>query len=166
MKLYLKVAAAVVLLLGIGGVVKAQMHGGRHGGGEFSHMERGGGHGKHGMRMIDTNGDGVIGDDEAAALADMAYMHMDADRDGNVTEVEFVAGPRKHKRWFGAGSEDTAAIEKTRKERFVTLDLDKNAKLTKTEFFADAKAKLVAADADKDGKVTPWEFRAGVDVKG
>ena len=125
-------------------------HGGRH-------------HGKHGgkgMKMIDANADGVIGDDEAAALADHAFMRMDEDRDGKVTEAEFVEGPRGHKGWFNWSSDETAAVQKVRKDKFATIDTNKDASLDKTEFFAEAKAKLAAADTDKDGKVTPWEFRA------
>jgi EF-hand domain pair/EF hand len=125
-------------------------HGGRH-------------HGKHGgkgMNMIDVNADGVIGDDEAAALADHAFMRMDQDRDGKVTEAEFVSGPGSHKGWFNWSSEETAAVQKVRKDKFATIDTSKDGSLDKTEFFADAKAKLAAADTDKDGKVSPWEFRA------
>jgi hypothetical protein len=130
-------------------------HGGRHGEGHDG--KRGGG----GMRMIDANNDGVIGEDEAAAMADHAFMRMDDDRNGKVTEAEFVSGPMGHRRgWFNWNSEETAAVEKVRKDKFSTLDTNKDASLDKTEFFAEAKAKLAAADTDKDGKVSPWEFRA------
>ena len=46
-------------------------------------------------------------------------------------------------------------VEKVRKDKFATLDTNKDASLDKAEFFAEAKAKLAAADTDKDGKVTP-----------
>ncbi len=133
-------------------------HGGRHGEGEGM---RGHG-GKHGggMRMIDANNDGVIGEDEAAALADHAFMRMDDDQDGKVTEAEFVAGPHGKRGWFNWNSEETAAVQKVRTDKFASLDTNKDKSLDKVEFFADAKAKLAAADSDKDGKVSPWEFRA------
>jgi hypothetical protein len=131
-------------------------HHGKHG----DHEGRGGKGGK-GMRIIDANNDGVIGDDEAAALADGAFMHMDQDRDGKVTEAEFIAGPRGHKGWFNWNSDETAAVQKVRTDKFGALDANKDKSLDKAEFFIDAKAKLAAADTDKDGKVTPWEFRAG-----
>ncbi len=127
------------------------------------HHDKHGGHegrGGKGMRIIDANNDGVIGEDEAAALAEHAFMHMDQDRDGKVSEVEFRAGPGGHKGWFNWNSDETAALQKVRTEKFVVLDVNKDKSLDKTEFFADAKAKLAAADTDKDGKVTPWEFRA------
>ena len=119
------------------------------------------------MRIIDANADGVINDDEAASLADFAFMRMDRDRDGAVNEAEFTEarGPgRRDGGWFRWLAKDEAdAVLKLRKDKFTALDADKNGNLSKTEFFADAKAKLAAADADKDGKVTPWEFRASVD---
>jgi hypothetical protein len=130
--------------------------GGRHHGKHGGHEGRGG----KGMRMIDANNDGVIGEDEAAALADGAFMHLDQDRDGKVSEAEFLAGPGGHKGWFNWNSDETAAVQKVRTDKFAALDLNKDKSLDKTEFFADAKAKLAAADTDKDGKVTPWEFRA------
>lgn len=147
-------------------------HGRRHGG---KHAGMGGhgrdGHGRHGghrmMRIIDANADGVINDDEAASLADFAFMRMDRDRDGAVSEAEFSErrGPGRHGGgWFRWLSKDeTEAVLKVRKDKFAALDADKNGNLSKTEFFAEARAKLAAADADKDGKVTPWEFRASID---
>lgn len=156
-------------------------HGWRHHRGERADWGRAGGNdrdrfdgegrrdGKHGgrmMRIIDANGDGVIGDDEAAALADFAFMRMDRDRDGSLSEAEFVErrGPGRHggfwMRWLGKDEAD--AVLKVRKDKFAALDADKNGNLSKTEFFADAKAKLAEADTDKDGKVTPWEFRANL----
>jgi EF-hand domain pair/EF hand len=130
--------------------------GGRHHGKHGGHEGRGG----KGMRIIDANNDGMIGEDEAAALADGAFMHMDQDRDGKVSEAEFLAGPGGHKGWFNWNSDETAAVQKVRTDKFAVLDVNKDKSLDKSEFFADAKAKLAAADTDKDGKVTPWEFRA------
>jgi hypothetical protein len=150
-------------------------HRGRHG---SKHARMGGhgrdGHGRHGggrmMRIIDANADGVINDDEAASMADFAFMRMDRDRDGAVSEAEFTEGrgPGGHGRhgggWFRWLAKDEAeAVLKVRKDKFASLDADKNGSVSKTEFFAEAKTKLAAADADKDGKVTPWEFRASVD---
>jgi hypothetical protein len=150
-------------------------HGGRHGG---KHAGMGGhgrdGHGRHGggrmMRIIDANADGVINDDEAASMADFAFMRMDGDRDGAVSEAEFTEGRGFGRRggmgggWFRwLGKDEADAVLKVRKDKFATLDADKNGSISKTEFFAEAKTRLAAADADKDGKVTPWEFRSSVD---
>jgi EF hand len=131
-----------------------------------THADRGGhgGHGKHGkgrgMRMIDANADGVVGEDEAAAMADGMFMRLDQDRDGNLTETEYSTQPRGRGGWFNRSSDEADAVAKVRKEKFATLDADKNSSLSKAEFFADTKARLAAADTDKDGKISPWEFRA------
>jgi Ca2+-binding EF-hand superfamily protein len=134
---------------------------GPRGDGHDGGRHHGKGHGGRGMRIIDANNDGVIGEDEAAALADGAFMRMDRDRDGKVTEAEFTQGPGgKRGGWFNWNSEEAAAVQKVRTDKFAALDANKDKSLDKPEFFADAKAKLAAADSDKDGKVTPWEFRA------
>ncbi len=122
-----------------------------------------GGHGKHGgrrMQMIDANGDGVIGDDEAASLADHMFNRIDSDSDSNLTEAEFATVGKGHRGWFNWSSAETDAVVKVRKEKFASLDADKDSKVTKTEFFADAKTRFALLDTDKDGKVTPWEFRS------
>ena len=124
-------------------------HGGKHGGGK---------HGGHrGMMMIDVNNDGLIGTDEAAALADGMFTRHDQNSDGALSEAEFSTPPHGRS-WFGRG--DKAAEHETRlKAMFVKLDADKNASVSKAEAFAEAQALYAAADADKDGKVTPWEIR-------
>jgi Ca2+-binding EF-hand superfamily protein len=165
MKTLIQIFVATAVMLGAAfGVAHAQQapsqdmteraeHGGKHHGGHGKRGERG-------MRIIDANGDGVISADEAASMADFAFYRLDDDRDGALTEAEFIGGPRGPRGWFGWNSEERSAVEKVRKDKFASLDLNKDAKLDKTEFFNEAKAKLAEADADKDGKVTPWEFRA------
>jgi opacity protein-like surface antigen len=131
-------------------------NGGRHHGKDRHGDRHGGGH----MRIIDSNNDGVIGEDEAASIAEHMFNRMDANADGVVTETEYTTLPHAHfwSNWLN--SAEVAAVEKVRKEKFASLDADKNASMSKPEFFADAKARLAAADTDKDGKVTPWEFRS------
>ncbi len=138
-------------------------HGERHGMGEHRGETRGEGRGGRMMQMNDANGDGFIGEEEAAAMADHAFIRLDQNQDGTLDKSEF-ATPRHRgggwRAWFGLGADEAAAVQKVREEKFATLDADKDGKLTKAEFFAEAKAKLAAADTDKDGKVSPWEFRA------
>ncbi|MFT3671091.1 EF-hand domain-containing protein [Aestuariivirga sp.] len=120
------------------------------------------------MAMLDSNGDGAIGDDEAAALADRMFSRIDSNGDGSVSQDEFTSGPRGRgmkqgggwRAWLGLSSDEAAAVQKVRADKFAALDTDKNGSLSKQEFFAEAKARFAAADTDKDGKVTPWEFRA------
>lgn len=135
------------------------------GGGRMMGEGRGGG---RMMAMLDTNGDGAIGDDEAAAIADRMFSRIDANGDGVISQEEFTSGPRGRgmkqggswRAWLGLSSDEAAAVQKVRADKFAALDTDKNGSLSKQEFFAEAKARFAAADTDKDGKVTPWEFRA------
>lgn len=112
------------------------------------------------MAAIDTNNDGVISDDEAAAQVEAVFAAMDSDDDGELTEEEYMSvrmGPR-----FGQGLNEARqkAMQERKKARFVEMDPDKNGKVGQAEFIAGGKARFQAADTDKDGKVTPWEFRA------
>ena len=110
------------------------------------------------MAMIDANGDGVIGDDEAASRVENVFLRMDADNNGEVTLEEYMGvrmGPGE-----GRNPERMAKMQELKKQRFEAMDGDKDGKVTKAQFIEAAKARFAAADTDKDGKVTPWEFRA------
>ncbi len=181
MKTFIIASSIAALLVGAAGPTMAQTadpqeqtqvaeggdgmgHGDGHGDGKG---HRGGKHGRHGddhggrgMRIIDANGDGVIGDEEAAAIADRMFSRIDADNDGALTETEFTTVRKGHRGWFNWSAAETDAVVKVRKEKFAALDADKDSKVTKAEFFADAKSRFAALDTDKDGKVSPWEFRA------
>ena len=150
------------------GMGQGMGHGKRHGRhGEGRDGEHGGRGGGRMMRMIDANADGVIGADEAATMADHMFSRIDQNGDDSLDKAEFSTPPGRHgKGWFNWGSSDeAAAVLKVREDKFTALDADKDGKLTKMEFFADAQQRLAAADADKDGKVTPWEFRAAAPMK-
>ncbi len=110
------------------------------------------------MRNIDTNNDGVIGDDEAASQVESVFAAMDGDDDGSITADEYMSirmggGP-------GYNEARQAQMQARKKERFATMDPDKDGKVTQAEFIAAGKTRFAEADTDKDGKVTPWEFRA------
>jgi EF-hand domain pair/EF hand len=160
----LSIASALMLSASFGIAVAEEAHDNpqnqEDGDGPRGDKHHGGRHGERGMRIVDANNDGVISADEAASLADHAFMRMDDDQDGKVTEAEFIAGPRGKRGWFDWDNAETAVVQKLRTDKFAALDANRDKSLDKTEYFADAKAKLAAADTDKDGKVTPWEFRA------
>jgi EF hand len=130
------------------------MEQGHHGKGRHGHGGPGGRDG-----VIDANFDDVVGDDEAARIAERDFNRIDADRNGTLTQDEFTAR-RSRGGWLDWVQTQDAAITEVLKVKFAALDADKNASVTKAEFLADAKARYEAADADKDGKVSPWEFRA------
>lgn len=107
--------------------------------------------------LVDTNNDGVISAEEAAASADGVFAAMDADDDGSLTFDEYMAvrfGPQ-----YGYNAQREAAMQAAKSARFAAMDADKDGKVTQQEFIAAAKGHFDAADADKDGKVSPWEFR-------
>jgi hypothetical protein len=108
--------------------------------------------------MIDGNDDGRISDDEAAAQRETVFLVMDADDNGELTEVEYMEtrmGP-------GDGRNETRmkARQETKRARFAPMDTDKSGTVSKAEFMAQGKARFAKADADGDGIVTPWEFRS------
>lgn len=93
MKKFVLLATAAALGLGLiapamadGGWGGGKHHGGKHGEGRGGHM----------MRMIDANADGVIGDDEAAALADRMFSRLDKDGNGELTLAEATTFRMKH----------------------------------------------------------------------
>lgn len=110
------------------------------------------------MAMIDANGDGVIGADEAAAHAEFAFAAMDEDGDGTIVADDMGRGPMGW-RW-SRNEARRKAMEERHKAHVAVMDADKDGKVTEAEFFTSAKSRYEAADRDKDGKVTPWEFRS------
>lgn len=110
------------------------------------------------LAQIDSNDDGVISDDEAAAQVESVFLAMDADDDGELTEEEYMTlrmGPGQ-----GLNAERQKQMQERKRARFAPMDADKNGKVSKAEFIAAGKARFEAADTDGDGKVSPWEFRA------
>lgn len=110
------------------------------------------------LGAIDTNDDGMISDDEAAAQVELVFAAMDGDDDGELTEDEYLSvrmGPGR-----GVNEARQKVMQERKKTRLAQMDHDKNGKVGKAEFMAAGKARFEAADTDKDGRVTPWEFRA------
>ncbi len=112
------------------------------------------------MGTIDSNNDGVISDDEAAAQVEAVFAAMDGDNDSELTSEEYMSVRMGPGAGMGRNEERMKAMQERKKARFVEMDGDKNGKVSRAEFIASGKARFQAADADKDGKVTPWEFRA------
>lgn len=110
------------------------------------------------LSTIDTNNDGLISDDEAAAQVEAVFAAMDSDENGELTMDEYMAvsmGPGT-----GLNSSRKKLMQERKKARFPEMDADKNGNVSQAEFIAAGKARFEAADTNKDGKVTPWEFRA------
>ncbi len=107
------------------------------------------GHVTAGPAIIDANGDGVIGDDEAAAIEEALFLDLDMNGDGRLNLAE-----------FGAFAQEQGGM-KAATQRFDAIDADKDGAVAKGEFMVDAHKRYRALDTDGDGKVTPWEYRAG-----
>ena len=100
------------------------------------------------LRAADTNGDGLISRQEAAALPRIAknFDAIDANRDGQVTADELRAF---HKSQRG--------------EHWKRLDTDGDGRISKAEAQANAprlSERFAEIDANGDGFVTPEEMKA------
>jgi Ca2+-binding EF-hand superfamily protein len=105
---------------------------------------------------LDTNHDGAISREEAAAAPNLAgkFDEVDADRDGRVLPAELKAYAKTHR-----GAEAKAG--KVGKD-VMSLDANHDGVITRDEVAANPKAmkRFEAADADHDGRVTAEEAAA------
>lgn len=105
--------------------------------------------------MVDTNHDGAISREEAAAAPNLAgkFDEIDADHDGRVVPAELKAYAKTHR-----GKEGKAGKVKD----IMSLDANHDGVLTRDEVAANPKAmkRFEAADADHDGRVTAEEAAA------
>lgn len=110
-------------------------------------------------RIMDQNGDGVLSDDEVASRHEEVFDALDADGDGTLTENEFLAGAASAYRG-PRHLERKDRLEQHRRNRFSTMDRNRDGKVSQEEYMAAARDQFRASDLDKDGKVTVWEFRS------
>lgn len=109
------------------------------------------------MGRADSNDDGRISADEAAAAAESVFIAMDADDDGRITPEEYMA----LRMGFGRGwnAERQATMQAQKEARFAEMDADQDGAVSREEFMNAARDHHAAADTDGDGAVTPWEHR-------
>jgi EF hand len=101
------------------------------------------------IHLVDRNGDGLIGTDEASAHFEEMFAFMDADDDDKLVLAE-----------FGNMYRGAMGQSQRRQSRFQAMDKDKDGAVSHEEFLAAGEERFKAADRDKDGKVSAWEFRA------
>ena len=102
------------------------------------------------LKAADTNGDGMLSRDEAAALPRIAanFNAIDADGNGQITLDELHAYMKSR-----AGQWKAHA--------FKSADANGDGKVSRDEFLAQAAARFDKLDANKDGFLTPDELKAG-----
>ena len=100
------------------------------------------------LKAADTNGDGMLSQQEAAALPHIAahFSAIDANQDGQITFDELRAYMKSQRGHHGA-------------KAFQTADTNGDGRISRDEFLAQAAARFDRMDANKDGFLTPDEVR-------
>ena len=101
------------------------------------------------LKAADTNADGLISREEAAALPRLAkhFDAIDANRDGQVAAEELRAA--------------RAAQGGGKGRMFARVDADKDGRVSQQEFVARATERFQRLDANGDGFLTQEEASAG-----
>lgn len=120
------------------------------------HMGMGGMMGGHRMRMfemLDADGDGAIGADEARTAMVGQMQAFDADGDGALSLEEFAAMHAAHTRPMMV-------------DRFQFHDEDGDGKITEDEMTAPFQRMMRWMDHNGDGKVSPDDMREHMGGRG
>ena len=97
----------------------------------------------------DSNGDGLVSQDEYLAVANQRFGRMDANKDGVVDQGEVDAAAQKI----------FESIKARMQRQWQAADADKDGKLPKAEADKQAGARFAGLDKDQDGRLKPEDFR-------
>ena len=151
----------------------SKKHGPAKGKGQGPGTGPGTGHGPGGrifemFRSIDTNKDGLISADEAAARREKVFQSLVGKDGDTLTADKFLlpsnrASANKVSKSSKDGHKDFqelryAGLQARKKQVFKTMDQNNDGQVTKEEFMAAGKKRFEESDLDKDGYLTAWEF--------
>jgi Ca2+-binding EF-hand superfamily protein len=106
---------------------------------------------------LDTDGDGLITQDEFRKYRVKRFRGLDKNKDGWVTVEEF-APPRYSTAQRPAGGTQAAPRPALRDPMFVSLDQNSDDRLSEDEFVAAGVEAINTLDEDKDGSITVTEW--------
>jgi Ca2+-binding EF-hand superfamily protein len=114
---------------------------------------------------IDTNGDGMLDEQELRASREAAFATADAGGDGYLTVGELEAARMagdvdRRTRGLGIALGPRGRAAETLAERLERLDTDGDGRVAKQEFLA-APHPLLRLDGDGDGRLTREELERG-----
>jgi len=151
----------------------SKKHGPAKGKGQGPGTGPGTGHGPGGrvfemFRSIDTNKDGLISADEAAARREKVFQSLVGKDGDSLTADKFLLpSNRASAKKVSKPSKDAhksfeelnyAGLQARKKQVFKSMDQDNDGKVTKEEFMAAGKKRFEESDLDNDGYLTAWEF--------
>jgi Ca2+-binding EF-hand superfamily protein len=115
---------------------------------------------------FDTDGDGLVSEDEFVAVGARRGERLDTDGDGTISADEVAVMRARHEeRVEERGAEIDAEHEARRAEheaRFEAADLNSDGALDPTEREEMARVRFAELDQDGDGSLTEDELRAGM----
>ena len=109
------------------------------------------------MESNDEDGDGIVSKEEFLAIREVSHNQKDLNKDGIVTEAEYVA--EWEQRLDKQMAKQREASVKQAYVRYGSLDKDKNNNLTLTEFHISGNRSFNYYDTNGDGIVTENESK-------
>ncbi len=114
--------------------------------------------------LTDSNGDGFMGRDEAAAIYRREFAGLDFDRDGAASRDEFIGLRESWARYHV--TERWKVIQANREAAFVKVDRNRDGLIMEDEYVEHSLAAIyMAMDTDGDRKVSRSEFMAGMGLR-
>tara|TARA_B100000212_G_scaffold341812_2_gene326196 strand:+ start:8664 stop:9209 length:546 start_codon:yes stop_codon:yes gene_type:complete len=109
------------------------------------------------MDSNDEDGDGIVSKEEFLAIRELSHAEKDLNRDGIVTEAEYVA--EWEQRLDKQLAKQREASVKQAYVRYGSLDTDRNNNMTLTEFHVSGLRSFNYYDTNGDGIVTENESK-------